>query len=326
MNKTLCSAFWNHTNIRGGDRVFPCCRFKKPIQSFDGNLGAVLHSIEYDKLRQDSSNGIAIPECQKCYMEEDLGKKSLRQEFNELYGTDTIQLKFLEIGFDNICNLTCDGCWVEFSSAWGYKTNPDIPKKLHVLDTTEITAIPDTIERVIFLGGEPLMTNRHISFLNKVKDLTTVSVMYYTNGTFLLKPREIETLKQTKHTHFIVSIDGIGELNDRVRSGSSWSDVLVFLQQLRDLNFKTSIHSVMHLNNWHGFLELSEFVKTEKLEWTVGLLTYPADLSIIHLSSGKKQELRSILEQCEIPNKNFILEYLEHENKPDRKIYKLEQI
>jgi hypothetical protein len=58
----------------------------------------------------------------------------------------------------------------------------------------------------------------------------------------------------------------------------------------------------------------------------VGLLTYPADLSIIHLSSGKKQELRSILEQCEIPNKNFILEYLEHENKPDRTVYKLEQI
>ena len=153
MNKTLCSAFWNHTNIRGGDRVFPCCRFKQPIQTFDGNVVAVLHSAEYDRLRQDSLNGVAIPECQKCYMEEDLGKKSLRQEFNEQYGTDAIELKFLEIGFDNICNLTCDGCWVEFSSAWGNKTNPDLPKKLHVMDTTEITEIPDTIERVIFLGG-----------------------------------------------------------------------------------------------------------------------------------------------------------------------------
>jgi len=326
MNKTMCSAFWNHTNIRGGDRVFPCCRFKKPIQSFDGNLDAVLHSIEYDKLRQDSSNGIAIPECQKCYMEEELGKKSLRQEFNEQYDTAAIELKFLEIGFDNICNLTCDGCWVEFSTAWGHKDNPDMPKKLHVMDTTEITEIPDTITRVIFLGGEPLMTNRHITFLNKIKNLDAVSVMYYTNGTFLLKPSEIETLKKTKQTHFVVSIDGIGELNDRVRSGSKWTDVLAFLQQLRDLNFEISVHSVIHLNNWHGFLELTKFIKIEKLGWTVGLLTYPANLSIINLSSDKKQELRSILEKYEIPNKNFILEYLEHENKPDRTVYKLEQI
>jgi hypothetical protein len=55
-------------------------------------------------------------------------------------------------------------------------------------------------------------------------------------------------------------------------------------------------------------------------------LTYPANLSIIHLSSQEKQQLSSILEKCEIPNKNFILEYLEHENRSDRKIYKLEQI
>jgi len=326
MNKTLCSAFWNHTNIRGGDRVFPCCRFKQPIQNFDGDIGAVLHSDEYNKLRHDSTKGIAIPECQKCYMEEELGKKSLRQEFNEQYTTDQIELKFLEIGFDNICNLTCDGCWVEFSSAWGHKTNPTLPKKMHVLDTTEITKIPNSIEKVIFLGGEPLMTNRHITFLNKVNDLSNLSVIYYTNGTFLLKPSEIEILKQTNQTHFIVSIDGVGKLNDRVRSGSNWTDVLAFLQQLRELNFKISIHSVIHLNNWHGFLELSEFIKKEKLEWTVGLLTYPADLSIINLSLDKKQELKSILEKCEIPNKNFILEYLEHENRSNRKIYKLEQI
>jgi sulfatase maturation enzyme AslB (radical SAM superfamily) len=170
------------------------------------------------------------------------------------------------------------------------------------------------------------MTNRHITFLNKVNDLSNLSVIYYTNGTFLLKPSEIKILKQTNQTHFIVSIDGVGELNDRVRSGSNWIDVLAFLQQLRELNFKISIHSVIHLNNWHGFLELSEFIKKEKLEWTVGLLTYPADLSIINLSLDKKQELKSILEKCEIPNKNFILEYLEHENRSNRKIYKLEQI
>lgn len=323
MNNTLCSAFWNHTNVRGGDRVFPCCRFKKPVQTFDGNIDAILHSAEYDKLREHSAGGVAIPECQKCYMEDALGKKSLRQEFNEQYGTDKVELKYLEIGFDNICNLTCDGCWLEFSSAWGHKTNPEQPKKMHVMDTTEITTVPDTIERVTFLGGEPLMTNRHITFLKKVNDLSKLSVTYYTNGTFLLQPTEIEILKQTKQGHFIVSIDGVGELNDRVRSGSHWSDVVKFIEQIKQLGFELSVHSVMHLNNWQGFPDLCKFIQQEQLGWTLGLLTYPANLSIINLSSQEKQVLRSILAQHEIPNRQFVLEYLEHENKSDRKVYTL---
>jgi hypothetical protein len=83
MDNTLCSAFWNHTNIRGGNRVFPCCRYKTPIQTFGGDLEKVLYSKEYKSLRSDSSNGIRNPNCEKCYYEESLGKKSTRQWFNE---------------------------------------------------------------------------------------------------------------------------------------------------------------------------------------------------------------------------------------------------
>jgi hypothetical protein len=75
MNNTLCSAFWNHTNIRSGDRVFPCCRFKQPVQSFNGNVDDILHSVEYHKLRQESLNGVLNPNCEKCYYEEKNGKE-----------------------------------------------------------------------------------------------------------------------------------------------------------------------------------------------------------------------------------------------------------
>lgn len=39
-----CAAFWKHTNIRGDNRVFPCCRFKAPVTTFKGSLDDVLHS------------------------------------------------------------------------------------------------------------------------------------------------------------------------------------------------------------------------------------------------------------------------------------------
>ena len=47
-----CSAFWNHTNIRSGNRIYPCCRFKTSIGQFDGDIGNVLHIPEYKRIRE----------------------------------------------------------------------------------------------------------------------------------------------------------------------------------------------------------------------------------------------------------------------------------
>jgi sulfatase maturation enzyme AslB (radical SAM superfamily) len=310
-NKSICSAFWNHTNIRGGDRVFPCCRFKQPIAQFDGKLDTVLLSPEYHQLRERSLKGEPISECQKCYNEEELGKKSLRQEFNETYNTKTVELKFLEIGFDNICNLTCDGCWGEFSSAWANIENPNVQKKLNILNTTEITDIPESIERIIFLGGEPLMTNKHYRFLKKLKNLSNVSLTYYTNGTFLFEQQELDLLSQFKKVEIMLSIDGYAELNESVRSGSHWDDILKFIEQIKSTSFDFTIHSVIHVNNWFGFHDLSNFIESVKIKWTTNILTYPGKLDIINLTPSDKNKLKELLESINnFPNKEYVLNHI----------------
>ena len=78
-----CSAFWNHTNIRSGNRIYPCCRFKTSIGQFDGDVGNVLNIPEYKKIREANAKGEFIKGCEKCWYEEKIGHKSLRQEFNE---------------------------------------------------------------------------------------------------------------------------------------------------------------------------------------------------------------------------------------------------
>lgn len=324
-DKTLCSAFWNHTNIRGGDRIFPCCRFKKPIAQFNGDLEQVLTIPEYQELRQKSLNGEFISECQKCYMEETLGKKSLRQEFNETYDTEVVELKYLEIGFDNICNLTCDGCWGEFSSAWANIENPNNTNKENVIQVSELTSVPNTITRITFLGGEPLMTNRHVKFLKTFADTSELELTYYTNGTFLLTNDAIEILSRVSKVTFILSIDGIGELNNKVRSGSRWTDILAFIQQIKNLNFNLSVHSVLHTNNWSGFEDLSLFVKSIESPWTLGVLTYPDRLSVANLTEQDRDDFISRLDNFFIPNKDFVINFLKNENRSNRKIYKLEQ-
>lgn len=324
-DKTLCSAFWNHTNIRGGDRIFPCCRFKQPVAEFDGNLGKVLMIPEYQNLRQKSQSGEFIPECSKCYMEESLGKKSLRQEFNETYDTNSIELKYLEIGFDNICNLTCDGCWGEFSSAWANIESPNKTNKENVIQVSELINVPDTIDRITFLGGEPLMTNRHIKFLKTFTDPSKLELTYYTNGTFLLSAEAIEILSKVSKVTFILSIDGVGELNNKVRTGSNWTDILKFIQQIKDLDFNLAVHSVLHLNNWYGFNDLSLFVLSLQVPWTLGVLTYPEKLSVINLSEQDRSKFIRELDTFFIPNKEYVVNFLKNENRSNRKVYRLEQ-
>jgi sulfatase maturation enzyme AslB (radical SAM superfamily) len=309
-NGTVCSAFWRHTNLRGDDRVFPCCRFKEPIQKFDGDIIKILDSREYQELRRASLAGERISGCEKCYHEEMLGKKSLRQQFNQDYKSDKVELEYLEIGFDNICNLTCDGCFDEFSNSWAKKNNPDIPKKILTTRLKDFKKIPDSIRKILFLGGEPLITNRHKRLLKMIKDKHLVSVTYNTNGTFLLDTETIDLLDEFKKVDFIASIDAYGVLNSHVRNGSKWADILAFIDQVEDLEFDISVHTVIHKNNWFGLSDLSKFIERMRLKWTTNILTYPKELDIINLPDDEKQNFKEILKLIEIPNREYILEHL----------------
>ena len=305
-NETVCSAFWHHTNIRGGDRIFPCCRYKQPVDVFTGNVSSILHTPVYNNLRTNSLNGIRNENCSKCYLEESLGRTSLRQQFNQQYDCKSVELKYLEIGFDNICNLTCDGCWGEWSSAWAIKENPETSKKVLITRTPKITDIPNSLEKIVFLGGEPLMTSRHSKFLSALDNLNEISVIYYTNGMFLINDADL--LKKAKSVEFNLSIDGVGELNDKVRSGSNWPQILEFIEQVQSLGFILSIHTVLHKNNWQGLLDLEEFVATLGVKWTVNPLTYPSKLDV--RSCENKNQIFDLVSKSSIPNKNYILSFL----------------
>lgn len=303
---TVCSALYNHANIRGGNRVYPCCRFKQSIQQFDGDVNNVLSSEQYRTLRQSWS--IDDPNCAKCKHEEALGKQSLRQWFNKNYSTDEIKLRYLEVGFDNICDLTCDGCWEEWSHSWFVKKNPTANPKLGITSTTEFRNIPQSIEKVVFLGGEPLMTNRHRRFLESFNTLEHLEVEYFTNGMHKLREEDCRLLKQCKHVHFTISIDGYAALNDQVRSGSVWNTVVETLDEISS-TFDYTVHTTIHKNNWHGLPDLNEFTK-KYANWTTNILTYPQELDIINLEQCDKNKLKDILQTYDIPNKEYIESHL----------------
>ena len=94
MNSKKCAALYNHTHIRPGGIIYPCCRFKKQLGYFDGDFDNVLHSKEYVELRKRFEKE-EIPECQKCWDHENAGIQSERQVFNEKWNCDEIKLREL---------------------------------------------------------------------------------------------------------------------------------------------------------------------------------------------------------------------------------------
>jgi sulfatase maturation enzyme AslB (radical SAM superfamily) len=267
-----------------------------------------LHSEQYKKLRQDMESNW-LPGCGKCKQEEELGVESLRQKFNAKYDPALPKLKYLEVGFDNICDLTCDGCWEEWSSSWWAKKNPQLPAKQGITSTDKFTNIPNSINRVVFLGGEPLMTNRHRKFLESLDSLESLTVEYFTNGMHKLQDTDIDLLSKCKQVHFTVSIDAVGTLNDKVRSGSVWSKVLDTLNQIAG-KFDYTIHTTVHKNNWHGLSDMHDFVKAYK-KWTINVLTFPRGMDIVNLDQTDKSKFLDMLEKFDIPNSHYIKSHLE---------------
>ena len=309
--KTICAAFWHIASIRSDGNVHACCRFKYPVAKFDKNISNILEQPGYQELREKSGRGIEIPGCNKCYMEEKLGKKSYRQEYNELYDTDEISLKFLDVAFDNICNLACDGCWGEFSNTWAEKNDPGRPKKTYTIQIKEdIEEIPDSLERIWFLGGEPLQTSRHFNTLKKIKNIDQVTVQYNTNGSFILKDEWIEILNKAKGVEISLSVDGYKELNEQVRSNSDWNSILEFINQIKLLDYKLKIHTVIHKNNWFGVRDIKDFVENQGLEWTTNILTYPDRLQITKLEKEEKDRFKRDIQELDIPNQQFILDFM----------------
>jgi sulfatase maturation enzyme AslB (radical SAM superfamily) len=123
-----------------------------------------------------------------------------------------------------------------------------------------------------------------------------------------LDQQTITKLAEFKQVVFILSIDGYGELNDRVRKGSNWSDILKFIKQIKSLGFILEVNTVIHINNWQGMPELSTFITALGITWTTNALTYPAELSVKNVLN--KKDFVELIGSIDIPNKEYLIKHV----------------
>jgi len=251
MNKHFCSLPWIHLRLDAGAGqagVSPCCWYDMsylyevdpdhPSHSYvqKHGLEKAMNSKVFKDLRKNMLEGKPDTGCTRCYEEEKMHGESMRTFANSQFSIDSktlnenfLHTKYIEVSLDNTCNLECKMCSSVHSTKLrkrdellGNYVHPNTvynPDMLNGLDLNQV-------ERIKFLGGEPLISKHHLPFLKKFTDYSKMTLMYNTNATMIPNQETIDIMKQAKSLDFIISIDGIYKYNDYQRWGSNFEKII----------------------------------------------------------------------------------------------------
>ena len=282
MHKNACSLLWSHAAINMDGKIMPCCRYDRQnttLSNINDGLRAGFESGLHETLRNRMRDGERItPGCDKCWNREDVIDKSMRTEFNKLYfkhaEAEDISLRYLEIGFSTHCNLACRMCDYSASSTWHRIRFPNQSVNVGFqLDISKFDADLSNLREIKIVGGEPMLAKKHDEFmelLGEKADLGKINITYHTNCTVKPSQRIVNLWKKMRRVIVVLSIDGVGRVNEIQRPGHDWSDLLSvfdYFKQLKDDNIiQLRTHTVVTPINVFHLDELYQFFYDNK-QW-----------------------------------------------------------
>ena len=246
--------------------VTPCCMMMNLVEQEEGerdkvyNMGLtnvegmnpldIFNSPQYEKLRNDLTNGIKNEACTVCWKMEEDGLESFRQ-CSDLYGGKEADGLFeFDITLSNLCNLACRMCNIGSSHQIGKDvdamikngthkefqdaSNGAMPLEKGVIYNQESNEVIDwlmnntcQITMLKASGGEPFYDRRVIKVLKKyVEDGTAknTTLKFHTNAT-QFTPELANILNEFKEQGHTFSIDGTQRTYNYIRHNSDWLDL-----------------------------------------------------------------------------------------------------
>lgn len=231
----------------------PCCWFNTEVDLADPN---------FDQIRNEIHNISGWTElcaqCQTIELSGIYGKTAprLRSFIDIPLEAPTGAPVSLEISIDTTCNAACLICSPNLSSTWARQyvkfglrdSVADTPGTDHWIEQIKKIGPLDQVLHVNFLGGEPLKSPVPVKILRaiaRVKSLDTVQVHFSTNGSLQPSPELVTLLKQCKHIHYVISLDGTHERFEYLRYPLRWNKVLRTLNHVKSLNFHNISPSIV---------------------------------------------------------------------------------
>jgi len=281
-----------------------------PVGNFkEKSLEQVWNDTPYKTMRKNMLEEKTCKECTKCYEQEASGFMSMRNSTNKNFGQhiglvdDTLadgtyedfKLRYYDIRFSNLCNMSCRTCGSLFSSSWyteetklfGPRNHPQIMfAGKHETDMwDQLLPHIDNIEQVYFAGGEPLIMEEHYRLLTELvkRERFDVKLIYNTNfSRTQLKDKDVfDYWKLFSNVSVGASLDGMGTRAEYIRKGTKWDQTERNREQMMekcpDVDFyvssTVSIFNVLHIPNFHREWVNKEYLKPQ--DWNINILQGP---------------------------------------------------
>jgi len=285
MNDTFCIAPWMHMHVEPDGDVQLCCasNWKHEFQKNLGNLNEsspeeIWNSPQYRMVRRNMIAGKPMPQyCSPCYQREQgainqTERQRINSEFADTFdlisvteedGTlNTLELKYLDIRFNNLCNLKCRTCGPDWSTSWASELG--IEKPLRYNNTwKKLMPYVSLLEKVYFAGGEPLMTPEHYDFIEELSNVNTnIELLYTSNFSRLeLKGKHVlDYWPKFKLVNAIASIDHYGEYASYVRTNSDYTIILSNIKTLRAAGYHNIQVGVTSVYSMYNATRLGDFI------------------------------------------------------------------
>jgi MoaA/NifB/PqqE/SkfB family radical SAM enzyme len=352
MNQSFCVLPWvNLTTDTNGD-IKPCCVSIDNIKKEDGtnyNLGkdsieTIYNSKSMIALREKMLNGTLVPGCRQCYNEEKYGGVSNRLHYNKKFEHIKIEgstvnpiIRYFDLRFGNLCNLSCRSCNPESSSQLqreleDISKSNNIPIRLSVREDinswyktdickNNVENQLDNLETLYITGGEPTIIQHNIDLLSflvstgKCKNINLSITSNMTNS----NPKFYNLIKEFKTVLFMVSLDGYGDIQEYIRYPSKWSMMDTNIKRLVELSDNITITPtpVIQITNLNKCVELFEYFESynrKANKMVIDMypinLTFPPHLNLLYLPLDFKMKCWEKIEfwinkYCKYQTPNF---------------------
>ncbi len=328
--QTLCAYPWNNLTIDPDGKVRPCCKYESYYADSSGtylninqqSLEQIWDSTAIENLKKSFLAGKKIKECSRCWDEENIGMRSMRQEaflhrpIGDFNSMKSAAPKSLDIKLNNLCNLKCRICGPWLSTKWiaeaqdTGKWNVDefikISKSSFLdndVNKSTLEKWADNLELVEIFGGEPLINEdfyQVLEILTQKENSKNVSVILNSNGT-VFSEKLVDYSKKLKKVTLNLSIDDLFERFEYQRHGAKWKNVVANIEkysQLKSDQLQPIIYITVGILNIFYLRDIFNFFRTQfPTLWVyINLVHYPSYYSIVNLPEQLKMTIRNKLD------------------------------
>lgn len=306
VSPSFCLAKWTQVTLRLSDGFNHSCHHPSMHASSLEEIKtdpSALHNTKHKKdLRQQMINGVRPNECNYCWMAEDSGNSTVYSDrirksatfwsapyYNRIVSDpmQNINPSYVEVMFNNTCNLKCSYCGPRVSSKWaeeikqhgGYPTSDtfngfDVSKMVKQRDDNPHTdafwkwwpSLYKDLKVFRITGGEPLLSKHTFTTMDMIADHPKEGFSFEINTNLSvpdeLVDRMIDKMKQIKADEKIIytSCEGFGARGEYGRHGLNYdkwrANVIKVLNELPDCKL-----SIMSAYNLFSVTSYNEFVK-----------------------------------------------------------------